>query len=44
LLEVPNDYVFVFIGGVPPFDMLKKAGVAFGGPTPDGIKKNLCKV
>ena len=30
-LELPNDYVFVFIGGVPPFDMLKKTGVAFGG-------------
>jgi thioredoxin reductase/Pyruvate/2-oxoacid:ferredoxin oxidoreductase delta subunit len=30
-LELPNDYVFVFIGGVPPFDMLKKCGVTFGG-------------
>ncbi|HEY0143970.1 MAG TPA: FAD-dependent oxidoreductase [Thermoanaerobaculia bacterium] len=28
--ELPNDYVFVFAGGVPPFDLLKKAGVAFG--------------
>ncbi|HEX6160104.1 MAG TPA: NAD(P)-binding domain-containing protein [Thermoanaerobaculia bacterium] len=28
--ELPNDYVFVFAGGVPPFDLLKKAGVRFG--------------
>lgn len=28
--ELPNDYVFVFAGGVPPFELLKKAGVAFG--------------
>jgi thioredoxin reductase/Pyruvate/2-oxoacid:ferredoxin oxidoreductase delta subunit len=30
-VEVPNDYVFVFAGGVPPFDFLKKLGVRFGG-------------
>jgi thioredoxin reductase len=29
--EVPNDYVIVQIGGVPPFDMLQKMGVRFGG-------------
>lgn len=30
-IEVPNDWVFVFAGGVPPFDFLKKLGVRFGG-------------
>jgi putative YpdA family bacillithiol system oxidoreductase len=29
--EIPNDYVFVLIGGVPPFEMLKKMGILFGG-------------
>jgi thioredoxin reductase len=29
--EIPNQYVFVFAGGVPPFPLLKDAGVAFGG-------------
>lgn len=31
-VEIENDYVFVFAGGVPPFDFLKKIGVRFGGP------------
>lgn len=30
-VEVPNDWVFVFAGGVPPFDFLRKLGVRFGG-------------
>ena len=30
---VPNDYVFVFAGGEPPFDFLKRCGVRFGGET-----------
>lgn len=30
-VELPNDWVFVFAGGVPPFDFLKKLGVRFGG-------------
>ncbi len=30
-LEIPNDYVFIFIGGLPPFEMLKKMGIQFGG-------------
>lgn len=30
-VELENDYVFVFAGGVPPFGLLKEAGVAFGG-------------
>jgi thioredoxin reductase (NADPH) len=28
---LPNDYVFVFAGGVPPFDLLKKCGIRMGG-------------
>jgi thioredoxin reductase/NAD-dependent dihydropyrimidine dehydrogenase PreA subunit len=31
MVELENDYVFVFAGGVPPFDLLKKIGVRFGG-------------
>jgi thioredoxin reductase/ferredoxin len=31
IVELPNDYVFVFAGGEPPFELLKKAGVRFGG-------------
>ena len=31
MLEIPNDYVFVMIGGVPPFEMLKAMGIMFGG-------------
>ena len=30
-MALPNDYVFVFAGGVPPFDLLRKAGIAMGG-------------
>jgi len=26
-----NDFVFIFAGGVPPFKLLREAGVAFGG-------------
>jgi thioredoxin reductase len=29
--NLPNDYVFVFAGGVPPFDLLKKVGIQMGG-------------
>jgi thioredoxin reductase/NAD-dependent dihydropyrimidine dehydrogenase PreA subunit len=29
--ELPNDYVFVFAGGEPPFEFLKQCGVRFGG-------------
>lgn len=28
--EIPNDFVWVFAGGVPPNDFLKKIGVEFG--------------
>jgi thioredoxin reductase len=31
LVEIQNDYVIVQIGGIPPYDMLKQAGIAFGG-------------
>ena len=30
LQEIPNDYVWVFAGGTPPNDFLKKIGVGFG--------------
>lgn len=30
-IAIPNDYVFVLIGGLPPFEMLRAAGVQFGG-------------
>jgi putative YpdA family bacillithiol system oxidoreductase len=37
-VDIPNDFVFVLIGGLPPFEMLRAAGVQFGGkssqPTP----------
>jgi thioredoxin reductase len=28
--EIPNDYVWVFAGGTPPNDFLKKIGIGFG--------------
>ena len=28
--EIPNDYVWVFAGGSPPTDFLKKLGLQFG--------------
>ena len=30
-IEIENDIVIVQVGGLPPYDLLKKAGVAFGG-------------
>ena len=30
-IELPNDYVFVFAGGDPPFGFLREMGVRFGG-------------
>ncbi len=31
LQKIPNDYVFIFAGGIPPFKMLKEMGISFGG-------------
>ena len=31
VVELENDYVFVFAGGVPPFELLKKSGIRMGG-------------
>ena len=28
--EIPNDFVWIFAGGTPPYDFLKKIGVGFG--------------
>ncbi|MBZ5644261.1 MAG: NAD(P)-binding domain-containing protein [Acidobacteriia bacterium] len=28
--EIPNDFVWIFAGGIPPNDFLKKVGVGFG--------------
>jgi thioredoxin reductase len=28
---IPNDYVFVFAGGIPPFELLNQLGARFGG-------------
>jgi putative YpdA family bacillithiol system oxidoreductase len=30
-VTIPNDFIFVLIGGLPPFEMLRAAGVRFGG-------------
>lgn len=37
--ELPNDYVFVFIGGSPPFPVLREAGIAFGSDMPAHEKR-----
>jgi len=28
--QIPNDFVFIFAGGIPPFHLLKQAGITFG--------------
>jgi hypothetical protein len=28
--EIANDFVWIFAGGVPPYDFLRKIGVRFG--------------
>ena len=33
-LALDNDYVFIFAGGVPPFELLRRVGARFGGETP----------
>jgi len=41
--EIPNDYVWVFAGGVPPNEFLKKAGIAFGplDLTVEAVRENV---
>jgi thioredoxin reductase (NADPH) len=39
LIEIANDYVFVYIGGIPPFGMLKTMGIAFGGEATSSVSK-----
>jgi thioredoxin reductase (NADPH) len=34
--ELPNDFVFVFAGGDPPFELLRRMGIRFGGETAPG--------
>ncbi len=34
IVEILNDFVFVFIGGEPPIKMLKEMGILFGGEAP----------
>ncbi len=36
--EIPNDYVFIFAGGEPPFKLLKEIGIRFGGEKEDSQK------
>ena len=41
--ELPNDYVFVFAGGEPPFELLRRMGIRFGGdPPPDAAGPARC--
>jgi thioredoxin reductase/Pyruvate/2-oxoacid:ferredoxin oxidoreductase delta subunit len=35
ILEMPNDFVWIFAGGTPPSDFLKAAGIAFGSVNMD---------
>jgi thioredoxin reductase/Pyruvate/2-oxoacid:ferredoxin oxidoreductase delta subunit len=39
--EIPNDFVWIFAGGIPPNDFLKKIGVGFGAKdmTQEGSKE-----
>lgn len=31
IVEIPNDFVFIFAGGIPPFKLLQEMGIRFGG-------------
>jgi len=33
---IENDFVFIFAGGVPPFELLKNTGALFGGQSGEG--------
>jgi len=38
VVDLPNDFVFVLIGGEPPFELLRGLGVRFGGePAPEAV-------
>ncbi len=36
-IEIPNDFIFIFAGGIPPFQMLKEMGIKFGGETKTAV-------
>ena len=36
--EIPNDFVWIFAGGTPPNDFLKKVGVQFGAHDMSGTE------
>ena len=38
IVELPNDFVWIFAGGTPPSEFLKAAGVAFGSTTSSGAE------
>jgi thioredoxin reductase (NADPH) len=37
IIEMDNDYVFIFAGGEPPFELMQKIGIAFGGEFKEGV-------
>ncbi len=40
IVEIPNDDVFIFAGGIPPFKMLKGMGIQFGGERKPLLEKS----
>jgi thioredoxin reductase len=38
-LELPNDHVFVFAGGDPPYPLLRRMGIEFGVAAPAGTTR-----
>jgi thioredoxin reductase len=39
-LRIRNDYVFIFAGGDPPYPLLKKMGIRFGGNGNEPLTKS----
>ena len=37
--RVPADYVFIMVGGEPPYPLLKKIGIRFGGPAAEDMEQ-----
>ena len=37
IIEIDNDYVFIFAGGEAPFALMQKIGIAFGGELKDNL-------